>query len=476
MTFQTRISSFILLVCLCLASTATLAADTGWVLTTDYSSLGRIRSYDLEFPWTISDDLAVVPEDPVGRWHEDLLYVLGRSGSNILQIYDPQDGFSLVREFSLGGGLNVQDIAFDTEGEAYVSCYDQAVLLRIDVEAGEILGSYSTAAFADADGLPETSWMTVVQGLLYISCQKLDRRSQYMPSGPAALLVFDMAAEQWVDMDPDQADIQPINLVGMNPYGQIKVSQGGYFEGERIWVPCTGNWLVADGGVEVVNPATGTSEGFIAGESQLGGDLIGVQPTRGSAVFVLVSDSSFNTLVRRLDLNTGGVSTVATAGGYYYFDLAWDGDFQIYLADRTLGQSGLRVYDATSGAQLSAGVLPTGLPPCMIVLPEGLDLSSAGPPTALIGTLTLSSPWPNPCNPRAELVLSGQPGQMATTAVFDLRGRCVLRQSLLLGADGQATIQFTGQDQAGRALPSGGYRIIARTADGFAARSVTLVR
>ena len=172
-----------------------VAQDTGWVLTTDYSAFGRIRSFEMDSPWTVSADLATIPGDPSGRHHDDLVYVVGRSTSNAIQIYDPAADFSLVREFSLGSGRNPQDIAFDAEGDAYVSCYDEAVLLRVDVQTGTILDTFDTSMFADADGLPETAWMQTLGDRLYITCQRLDRDYYYSPSGPGALLVFDMTNE-----------------------------------------------------------------------------------------------------------------------------------------------------------------------------------------------------------------------------------------------------------------------------------------
>ena len=119
-----------------------------------------MRSFDPNDPWTVSGDLAVIPGDPAGRFHDGRVYVVGRGGANLLQVYDPAAGFALVREFSLGAGRNPQDIAFDSAGEAYVSCYDEAVLLRVDVDQRvPILDTYDTSIFADADGLPETAWM-----------------------------------------------------------------------------------------------------------------------------------------------------------------------------------------------------------------------------------------------------------------------------------------------------------------------------
>ena len=178
------------------------AQESGWVLTTDYSTFGRVRSFLLDDPWTVSGDLATIPGDPTGRYHDGKLYIVGRGGASLIQIYDPETGFALVREFSIGAGRNPQDIAFDSAGEAYVSCYDEAVLLRVDVSNGTILDTFDTSMFADADGLPETAWMLARGDLLYIASQKLDRNNWYAPTENSALLVFGMSAEAWVAMDP----------------------------------------------------------------------------------------------------------------------------------------------------------------------------------------------------------------------------------------------------------------------------------
>ena len=180
----TRLSiSVALLIVVAVAAAA--GADQAWVLTGDYSQFGRLRSFDQAPPWTVSGDLAVTPGDAVGREHDGLLYVVGRGGASVLQIYDPTAGLALVREFSLGVGRNPQDIAFDTQGRAFVSCYDQAVLLRVDVNAGIVAQTYSTAAFADADGLPETAWMLARGDRLFIACQRLNRPGGYVRRVPA---------------------------------------------------------------------------------------------------------------------------------------------------------------------------------------------------------------------------------------------------------------------------------------------------
>ena len=265
------------------------AVAEGWILTTDFSTFGRVRSFDLNDPWTVSGDLAVIPGDPAGRFHDGRVYIVGRYGANLIQIYDPEAGFALVREFGIGAGRNPQDIVFDSAGEAYVSCYDEAVLLRVDVEAGTILETYDTSIFADADGLPETAWMIARGDLLYITCQKLDRGNWYTPTGPGALLVFDMVSESWVDMDGVAPGIQPIVLTGGNPYTRIEAVANGS-GGTNLRVGCLGFLGQLDGGIEEVDPRTGASLGYVATEGELGGDLI-VCTSTGDNTHLVVSNA-----------------------------------------------------------------------------------------------------------------------------------------------------------------------------------------
>ncbi|TFG73853.1 MAG: hypothetical protein E4H23_12900 [Chrysiogenales bacterium] len=473
-----RLRNLVLVLGLGLLGTVSLPAgalETAWVLTTDYGTFGRVRAFAMDSPWTVTADLATIPGDPAGRHHDDLVYVVGRSSANLIQIYDPAAGFSLVREFSLGSGLNPQDIAFDARGDAYVSCYDQAVLLRVDISSGLILDSFDTSSFADADGLPETAWLQTLGDRLYITCQKLDRNYYYAPSGPGALLVFDMEAEQWVDMDPVEPGIQPIELQGGAPYTRIEVYRHGA-EGPTLRVGCVGFYGLQDGGLEQVDPVAGVSLGYLVTEAQLGGDIIGFTGTRAGSAHVLVSDSSFDTSLRRVNLVTGQVTVLDSAHGYFHADVAYDGGFQLYLADRTLGASGLRVFDTVSGAELTAGPLPTGLPPFQFVLPFNGGFTPVTGPVPTAGRLRLAAACPNPCNPRSTLKVSGSPGSRVQVQVLDLRGRRLLRDSLLLDAAGSALFRFEGRDQAGRDLPAGLYRVTTQGREGFAARSVILLK
>jgi hypothetical protein len=455
------------------ATTTPAAAGPGWVLTGDYSQFGRVRSFAAAAPWSVSGDLAVTPGDAVGRLHDGRLYVVGRGSASLLQVYATQPSLTLVREFSLGAGRNPQDIAFDTQGRAFVSCYDQALLLRVDVEAGTVTQTYSTAAFADTDGLPETSWLLARGDRLFITCQRLDRANWYLPTGPGRLLVFDMAAGQWIDADPAQPGVQGVTLPGADPCTRIEpVGLGGR---ERLRVGCAGEYGALDGGIADVDPQALTSPGWVVTEAQLGGDLTAFVSAGPQNVWAIVTDivSGDTDLVR---WTGGGAATmVRPGGGWVFADLAGDGGCQVFLADRTPAASGLRMFDACTGAMLTAAPLATGLPPTGFALAAD-PVAAPVPLPPAAATLQLGPAWPNPCNPRARFAVAGPAGAVLTVRVTDLAGRAVAEEHLRLDDQGQGEVVFAGRDHAGRALPAGVYRVTAAGATGTATRAVTLVK
>lgn len=461
-------STVVMLSLLAACPGAAAAWDEAVVLTSDFTSSGALATFAREAPWTVVADREVVHHDAVARWHDGLVFVVNRAGADNIQVLDPAQGYDTVRQFSLGLGRNLQDIAFDGEGEAYVSCYNTAELLRIDPASGVILTVYSTAGFADADGLPETGRMVVVGERLFITCERLDRHNWYQPVGDSYLLVFDMASEQWVDAAPGLPGVNGIRLAAADPYGEpIR-------DGDVILVPCIGLYTLLDAGVDVVDPVRLVSLGLEVTGAQLGGDVVDLALGSDGRRHAIVSDAQFRTSIRRYDPANGQVTVVAQASGYHYADVAWDGDFQLFLADRTLLAAGVRVYDAQSGAQLTAAPLATGLPPASFALPLSGLVSVPVVPAA--SSLTLAAPWPNPANPLATVAFTAPAGAPVSLRVVDLRGRVVRETTVTTGENGRGSWAFDGLDAQGRPVASGTYRVVGQTRGGFAARALTLVR
>jgi len=442
------------------------APDRVAVIAGDFNSVAYVTGLGTEAPWSA----APVPGEPVHhdavlRWHDGLAWVVNRGGADNLQALDPAAGFDTVRQFSLGLGRNLQDIAFRSDGTAYVSCYDTAELLRVDPATGQILKVVSTAAFADTDGLPETSWLHVRGDRLFVTCQRLNRDDWYAPVGDSYLLVLDTMTETWLDCDPARPGTQGIRLAASNPYAPVQRA------GDRLLVACTGFFGLQDGGVDAVDPDALVSLGLEMTEATLGGDLVDLEAT-GAARHVIVADAGWITRVKRYAPG-GAPVTVLTGLGYDHADIAFDGGFQLFVADRRLTAPGVRVLDAVSGVELTAAPIATGLPPALVIPPP----AGAAAPVALVpSALTLDLPWPNPANPLARFAFTAPPAQAVELRLFDLRGRLVREARLVAGQDGRGAWEFDGRDASGRAVASGVYRCVVQTGEGFAARSFTVVR
>jgi hypothetical protein len=266
--------------------------------------------------------------------------------------------------------------------------------------------------------------------------------------------------------------VQPIGLTGADPYTRIETVDNGS-GGENLRVGCVGFYGLEDGGLEEVDPVAGTSLGYVVTEGELGGDITAFAGT-GDEVHVLVSDASFITSLRRFDPADGSVTVLDTGNGYVHADLAWDGGFQLFLADRTVGAAGLRVFDTASGSELTTGTLGTGLPPFQFVMPTSGGVSAT--PFVIQTRLQLSPAFPNPCNPAADLRLTGPPASQVRVGVFDLRGRRLLERSLVTDGTGRAIFHFDGRDDNGRSLAAGVYRVVVQDQEGFAARTLTLLK
>ncbi len=451
---------------LCLAGTAR-AWDRLLVLTTDYTTYGSAALLERDDPWTASPDLEPVGADAVARWHDGLYWVVDRGGSNI-QVLDPAADLATLRQFSLGVGRNPQDIAFGPDGTAWVSCYDEAVLLHVDPLSGTILETISTAQFADADGLPETGWMLRLGDRLYITCQRLDRNDWWQPADYSQLLVLDLVTGQWVDMDPAAAGVQGIVLAGTNAAPPPEAMPDG-----RIRVATVGRFALADAGVEFVDPVAGTTSGLVVTEQELGGELLDLV-TVGETTVGIVSDASFHTSLVAFPAAGGGpVATWAAADDYDYADVAWDGAGQVYLCDRGLGHSGVRVFDAATGGELTAAPVAVGRPPFMCVPP--LPATTAVPgetPTRLV----LAPPYPNPANPAVTLRWRAAPGRPLVLSIHDVAGRRLAVRRLPAPPAGEGSWRWDGTADDGRPAGSGVY-LLRIEQDGVAAtRRFSLVR
>lgn len=94
--------------------------------------------------------------------------------------------------------------------------------------------------------------------------------------------------------------------------------------------------------------------------------------------------------------------------------------------------------------------------------------------------IATSHAFPNPCNPRTtiEMVLpaGSAAGDGADVEIYDLRGQMVRKLHGDAAANDRVAVNWDGQDDAGRLVPSGRYQYVIHCATVVSRGAVTLVR
>jgi DNA-binding beta-propeller fold protein YncE len=447
----------VLFACLILILAAPLVSgeEAIYVATTDYST-GKLSWLEPDDPWTVTNDVATLHSDMVIRWHDGLVWIVGRMGSDTIRALDPADNYSTVIEFSVGSGSNPQDIAFSPDGSlAYISLQNRDEVLIVDPSTGVTQGAVDLSPWADADGSAEPGQMVATDGKIFVAILRLDRDYYWSPVGDSYLAVIDALTGELIDINPDQAGVQAIPLWATNPAWELELGPDGL-----IYLACVGYYGLQDGGVERVDPATLASLGVLVPETALGGDVGDVCVVDEHTAYVVVSDASYNTHLKRFDTTSGGGVQLVTAGsGYAFTDLEVDSSGDLYVCDRSYGASGVRVYDAVSGVQVT-GTLPVGLAPYDILVPD--DGGVAVPDQAPLAAAGLRS-WPNPFNPRTTIAWGGLPAGEATLTIHSVDGRLVSYRNLG-HTTGAGTIIWKAQTDQGEPLAGGVY--VARVSGG----------
>lgn len=101
-----------------------------------------------------------------------------------------------------------------------------------------------------------------------------------------------------------------------------------------------------------------------------------------------------------------------------------------------------------------------------------VDDDASGPPQATI----LSAIYPNPFNPRAAIEFELAEAGPIELAIYDLGGRLVRVMDSGSRSAGRYQATWDGQDNEGRAVPSGAYFCRLSTAQGSQTGKLTLAR
>jgi DNA-binding beta-propeller fold protein YncE len=327
------------------------------VITTDFET-GLLATVGVRAPHAVGHPAEPIHADAVVRVAGERVFVVNRFLGDNLQVLDPARGLATVLQCSTGPGSNPHDVALVGPRKAYVTRYDGRELWIVDPGAascaGFRLGTIDLAAFGDADGLPEMDQMALVGDRLFVSLERLDRARRFAPAGRSRLAVIDTASDAVVDT---------IELTGANAFGDAS---------GLVREPGTGKLVVAeagnitrtgDGGLERVDPATLTAEGFFVTEDDLGGniaDFVLVSPTKGYAI---VLDEQLHNRLVAFDPSARVVTRRLLVRTEYLPDIALAPDGMLWLADDGLPSPGIRIFDPLTDRQLTARAIDVGLPP-----------------------------------------------------------------------------------------------------------------
>ncbi|MDI7268979.1 MAG: hypothetical protein QME96_13405, partial [Myxococcota bacterium] len=335
------------------------------VVSTDYM-VGSVSLIDIETLETVAS--AAVHADAVLRCRGGGVFdVVERFGSDRIRRFRVSaTGIEEVAGIDLPDGSNPQDAAVLSTGEIGVPLYEGTSFAFLAGDLSASAGSTDLAVLADAaDGLPEMHGAVEAAGRLFVSLQLLDRTgSPWSPTGPGVLAVIDPPTRTLVDVGAGPG-VQGVALAASNPVGPMRVF------GPAILLSAVGAYGVEDGGIEAVDPATGTTRGIVVGEAALGGDISDWIVRADDTGFALVTAGFAEDRLVRFDLDSGATvgAPVIVSAGYTLAGLVDLGDGRIAVGDRTAGVEGVRVFDAESGAELTGAPIDVGLPPAAACMP-----------------------------------------------------------------------------------------------------------
>ncbi|MFT6398549.1 MAG: hypothetical protein ACJAYU_003308, partial [Bradymonadia bacterium] len=236
--------------------------------------------------------------------------------------------------------------------------YNDGLLRAVDLadSASEFLGAdVHLQSGTDQDQHAEPLDVFVHNGVLYVITQGLGDYPHCTETSRALLQAFDPQSGVPAAVFAGESTLE---LAACNPTSYALV-------GDELWLGHTGSHRVHgntadDGGVELVDLATGESVGLVVTEADLGQRDVVTLAANESGVWIAVAGEDFAASVHRLDgASVGPAVWEADTGGVFDLELAFE---RLWVVDRSVANPGVVVIDEVTGEVL-AGPLNTGFPP-----------------------------------------------------------------------------------------------------------------
>jgi hypothetical protein len=297
----------------------------------------------------------VVGDDPVLRHIGHELFIVNRADGNNVTILDDQT-LAFEEQLGTGPGSNPQDVAV-VDDRLYVPTYGSAgvtVLTR-----GSTATSVIDLSADDPDHKPNCESIYRVGQDLYVVCQLLDDTQMFLPPrGPGKVYVVDTATDR----------VRATLTLGHdNPFSLLEQVPAGAPHGGELVV---GTAKFDDGSgagcVERIVPGSvPRAGGCLIDNADLGGyaSRIAFQADAGGALGFFAVPKMFPSAdLRALDMPSGMMRPGAlNPSTEIVLDVVVCPGDQIVVADPTIDDNGLRVYQGST--ETTTAALPIGLPP-----------------------------------------------------------------------------------------------------------------
>lgn len=335
----------------------------GFVVTSG-SGVGNLTTLSKTMPHTTEKDVlgaTGLHSDAVIKSFGGLVYIIQRLGSNSIVVINPNNPSIPLENYTTNDAgsseqSNPHDMAFVSASKAYITRYSLNTLLIVNPVTGTQLGTIDLSSFADSDGIVEMDQMVIVDGLLYVSLQRLNRNNFFIAENESYIVVIDTATDQVLNLGTDKQ----IVLDGRNPFSMTYLAASN-----RIYVANVGTFSTGDdfGGIEIINPNTGLSDRLFMADNDFSGPLGTIAILSESVAYATVFDANFNNFVVPFRLDTQEVSPALTGVGSGYIpSMTLDHAGSLYVVDRDTTNPGIQIFDTTTNQKIE-GPIDTGLPP-----------------------------------------------------------------------------------------------------------------
>lgn len=339
------------------------------VLTSTDFSTGAVGWIDVKTR-QVYPDLGLASTDTRLKHSDKYHFLINRFGFDSITIMAKDDKLTWLGEFSVKGtestSSNPHDLVIDDKGHLHLSFLGRDHLEVYDIsdpKNAKLLREIDISAFADADGLPESSFIIPCGDTYFVEIQRLDRKKGWTPVDHTYLVPIHAPTGTFYDFDGSKdgaGDGIRITGTGMSSWrGDPRFSDNTHI-------------LALNRGVQSIDLKTAAISQVIPEQVfiDLGMEIWDVRNFEvspdGRWIWILAIDGWPKHTIFRASFDQQGRDLTPVIKGVESVDASMIrvGN-SLWLADTTDGASGVRIFDFVGDSlqESKDGPIRVGLPP-----------------------------------------------------------------------------------------------------------------